>query len=278
MLVLSCGVDYLTVTAKPGTDEEKYLMSVFEEWYPLMIALGHGQKGHKVMQYLGTKYGPLFYGTSTQGAMMRVSGGDASDMMDHFIKRGQLPHFTRIDVQVTVQFDKAEVNHAEMQAAQAKARQLSNPRKGAQPKVRCEKTFGDGDTLYIGKRTSETFCRCYDKGAETGDYPVGLVWRYEVEWKGDKADEAAAYVSHCRNEVQALQDLVSSTYEQRQVSVPFEAVTAPSIVSMRKERTDVDKKLEWLRRSVAPALAEVVKAGRISDLKSALGFDTYGII
>lgn len=50
----------------------------------------------------------------------------------------------------------------------------------------------NGHTVYIGRRTSETFVRCYDKGAETGG-EAGKWIRWEAEFKKKRANELTKY-------------------------------------------------------------------------------------
>lgn len=125
----------------------------------------------------------------------RTANHDASGKTaDFFIKCFELgARFTRVDVALDDYDSRLFVGRTwdAMQAGDWVTRFRSYSR--IQSVDRYDATR-NGDTVYIGSRSSEAFVRVYDKAAESGDLSGHWV-RLEFEFKGPRADEVAGRIA-----------------------------------------------------------------------------------
>lgn len=109
---------------------------------------------------------------------------------------------------------------------------------------------GVGYTQYIGKKTSEVYCRIYDKAAEMGIQQDHT--RVELVVKHKRADAAARSIVQHRD----FRGLVVSfiTFQSwREWDIAM--ATAPIDLPSERKATNTEK---WLLDAVAPALARVI--------------------
>jgi hypothetical protein len=111
-----------------------------------------------------------------------------------------------------------------------------------------------GVTAYIGTGGSDKMVRVYDKASESNDiYPPGS-WRWEVQYRHQRAFSVAwhlldgSYLPHC------VLGAVGSALTDYGITLP--ALCLPLGWKDRgpSSRTDDDRRLEWLRTSVAPCV------------------------
>ena len=127
----------------------------------------------------------------------------------------------------------------------------------------------EGDTLYIGRRSSERFLRIYDRRGPT---------RIELETKGKYANAVAAELLNRRGDDPAMAAFVvgclrefcdfgvqDGVHGSRNVELlPWWRTFVGSVdrigklVVDRRYRLSVDRSLRWIDRSVVPSLAMVV--------------------
>ncbi len=134
---------------------------------------------------------------------------------------------------------------------------------------------GEGETLYFGSRTSESFLRIYNKRAECmdrGEEDPGHWIRVELEFKDDKAQ---AVVERYRQEgvtfvVGLLRGLIDfkrraadpnkSRWPTAEWWAAFLDRADKASIALPREVPTVDRTKQWLDRQVAPALAFVTEA------------------
>lgn len=135
-----------------------------------------------------------------------------------------------------------------------------------------------GDTLYVGSRKSAQFGRVYDKSGERGQ-ERGLVWRYELELKGETAKKVAYKLLEHHNDPREFQAsmgdmIVRSVYRwfsDRLVEPLFEANGQGIEMGMMKTETALSQKLVWIRKQVRPTVLKLAAAGYGSEVIDALG-------
>ena len=118
-------------------------------------------------------------------------------------------NFTRIDLAID---DKRELSKNNTLKLSTLARKMAKGECETRLKNYDHIKGNQGETLYIGSRESETFYRFYDKRAQIikknkGEVPEGMVnnWiRYEIEVKGDKANDLAGIIADGEKEVGAI--------------------------------------------------------------------------
>jgi DNA relaxase NicK len=138
-------------------------------------------------------------------------------------------------------------------------------------------TSSRGDTLYCGRRASEHFGRVYDKHRETrGVYPDGA-WRYEIEYKGQSAKEIVAFLGQTTDNESRIAAIVHKRFSKWGVETPW----VPSISLPRLDGpnlpTDDERRLEWLRNQVRPAIETLTASYTGDQIREALGLRSYVI-
>jgi hypothetical protein len=127
-----------------------------------------------------------------------------------------------------------------------------------------------GQTCYIGKRVSEQLGRLYDKGVESRTHPAGTRWRYEVEYKGDQAWNAAVGLKGGDSEALTISGTVADWFSSRGGRV-WRSGDFVALNKWSKETTTDDRKMQWLARCVRPTA--VALSDRLGHLRvtTALG-------
>jgi DNA relaxase NicK len=130
-----------------------------------------------------------------------------------------------------------------------------------------------GQTFYIGARERTYFLRLYDKGAQTGEFSPGKLWRYEAQVGQAAADVVAkSLAANLPNRASWIQSYVYDKFCGFSVAVAFRkgdnigSVIAPAATVYSSEKT-----LAWLRSSVKPAVARLIDEGLEPVVLEALG-------
>lgn len=266
-------VDYLRVTMPLNTDGVDVEMAYHEA----VLSAGHlagasvqGIVREKMMGYYGWKLGPAFWGKSSQGYMLQVSGVTAHNAFERDVPVNNVP---RIDLQATYWYDRYYAGVAATVADLSNLERANT--KGGRWLIRHINGMGNGDTCYIGKRgNSSKLIRCYDKWKESGESSDWLhAWRYEVEL----ADEHARYAYKTLRQTQGTElDVLALMYiycQERGVILPYEEKAACYVKeSIKKDKTSDERYLEWLRKGVKPSIDKRLAGGvSLGEVLAALG-------
>lgn len=125
---------------------------------------------------------------------------------------------------------------------------------------------GDGDTVYVGSRSSALYIRIYDKWRESKLHDDWrYAWRFEAEVK---EGVGAQYWEGPRNSLPSTAywaAIVVSMARERGITLP---VLLPGEMGdpqrIPRGETDNEKRLRWLARQVAPTV-EKLRASGVSD-------------
>lgn len=254
------GVDYVRATAKPIPDEMAAI-GLLRSAARRDFAEGAGEdwvgKPWRFQGYTGERCGMVGFGASAQGYLYQVSGAQAS----FAVKR--LPvddNISRLDVQATFVLGKARAGIASEAAARSKA---ESDRKGnAGWGVTLLSTFGDGDTLYLGSRESDIFCRIYDKGLQSGkEEETGKTWRFEAELSGEYANGAYAVLADCEDVSEVAYGMVRSIFRRRGLILPAMHGAMFILPAVDRARDDIDRRLAWYHNQVRPSIEKLLASG-----------------
>lgn len=146
-------------------------------------------------------------------------------------------------------------------------------------KVKRDKSLvGPGDTIYFGKRSSDTLCRIYDKRAERLERGVSADelpdhWiRVEFEFKRENAEAVASKIiaegeSVVAGLIRGYLDFRQPTADQTKTRWPsfswwqkFLDYASRCTLGLPKIKRTIEDVKDWLFRQVAPSLALVVEA------------------
>lgn len=255
--VIDCGVDWLTVTSsKDNADHELVLFS----WYEIMKERRRwtGTYEEKTfLGYQGTATDGIFVGTRYDGAMIRVSGEFSREIWSSINAKGS--SITRLDVQVTVQYESdgpTPPRAAAIQAENANAEMPANRKRNVEEHTDNK----EGHTTYIGSRQSDSFSRTYNKSAQDPDKYGDGAFRYEVQFnKGLASQVHSAMLQHQENAEAAAIAIVWDWYERRGVIPVFRRSSV--VVPLKRDvlpLTDLDRKLKWLYTQVRPTVTDLL--------------------
>jgi len=214
--------------------------------------------------YRGKMRGPVRVGLKGDKAILSVTG----PLSERLVRlAGTVAcKFTRVDLQVTCKMDGPDPTLAERLFD---APNLRNSRE-------CGKTYQsliqspDGCTLYFNKRTSATYGRTYDKSREFA-YPLGKIWRYEVEIKEELADRIGQVLVSAPDLDALAADYVASWYADRDVCVPIPLRSRPTFPNLAPSVSGVDQTLSWLKNQVKPSVNLLVEMGLKHKVEESLG-------
>lgn len=267
--VLDCGVDWLTATSKKDTIKHEQVLA---SWYEVFRQWRHDNglmAEASFLGYQGVTSEGMFIGTRYDGAMLRMSGKAARKLWQQiWLEECKI---TRLDVQVTVQWEGAGFHPARLAAMQAEGANATLP-PNRQRNIEEHKDNKGGFTCYIGSRQSASFSRCYHKSAQDPDSYGEGAWRYEVQYNADAAPTVYQAMHKHEGDIEAAAiALVWDWYERRGVIPVFRR--SASVVPVSRETislTTLDKKLAWLYTQVRPSVAELLDQGYETEVLVAL--------
>lgn len=189
--------------------------------------------------------------------ILMVTGKDSPRALKQALKVKDVK-FTRVDTYIDVKMSSRVLGLA---------RKLYDTYKGKSSKKLIESLTGD--TVYFGSRMTESMIRIYDKSAEYGE-ELGMVWRFEVEYKKDLAGGVAQYLSEYGNA--GIDELVWSECRSKDLPVP----AIPNKVNILRDMvtlSSAEMKLNWLGRQVQPTVTFLRRLGLEDKVKEALQLD-----
>jgi len=259
--LVSTGVDWLTCTS----NDDKVGLA----WFEMFQRLAVEPREWNNPWYVGKSDEHIRWGYNSKMGYIFISSGVLADV----VFQQTVPvarKVTRIDVQVTVRLQKA---NCEVARNGYRVNSASPNRKYG-----LIQNSRNGQTLYVGSRTSAQFGRVYDKGVESGYDEPGRLWRYEVELKKPVSDTAARQLANWSNPEKGQEShyqivpFVFDWFLHRGVGPVFAREGQNDIVTEVGRRiTSDEKKLEWLRTQVRPTIQYLLGKGQADKLAEALG-------
>jgi hypothetical protein len=160
-------------------------------------------------------------------------------------------NITRLDLQATIRFSRDSAALARHHAQDVARNKRAG---GRNVNIRTERTFGRGDTLYVGSRVSNYYGRVYDKHRESGDEQYRRCWRYEVECKHDGAQQARKAIIAAEDVSKASAALVAHWFRDRGCNVRYRPELANELAPIGAHHSDLDTWLTWLLKGVRPVV------------------------
>lgn len=262
-LDITASCDWLTLTYKVPrirTLVHEDASTIIEAWQR------EGEQVNKwyALGFEGLSCNGLSWGQREDVDMLRLSGSTAEHLFDRFSNyEGKC---SRCDVCITLELvsrytDIAVINYENLrmmkEAMLARSLSLIVNNKG-------------GQTFYLGSRSSDQFGRIYDKGAETGLQEPGKLWRYEVEFKGERSQEVYSRLTRSRDRGTMYLGLVKSFFERRSVLVPGIPASLGVRVEVGAEMKAPDRQLHWLEHQVSGVVRRLREKGYGAEVDAIL--------
>jgi hypothetical protein len=247
-ILASAGIDYLTATSR-STSTQVQLRGIGHDEISRASHEGNRVTPWAANGYRGHRCGHRIRKRGNVGTILRLSGGRSAALGPELCRSDA--NITRLDLQATVRFNRDVSALARHHASEARRDQQGGAK---QRHLRIERTFGRGDTLYVGSRVSNYYGRVYDKHRESGDEQYRRCWRYEVECKGDGARQARKAVNATTDVPAASAALVCHWFRSRGCAVRYRPELADELAPVGASHSDLDTWLTWLLRGVRPVV------------------------
>jgi hypothetical protein len=267
LTVLSSGLDWVTATARTET-HQLFMATLGTKWLRDQEAAGYEVTPMACRGYTGMRVEGVTVGTRADGVLVRLSGPTAHQHGDQLIRLAD--HVSRIDYEVTTRDTAAALDWAD--AVASKLREDLRIASGRTSLTHVQDNAG-GHTLYIGRRISDRFFRVYNKTAESkGEWPAGA-WRFEVEYKGRRAETHAARIAAEKWHAYRAADAVWSAFRDYGVELPFPYIGADHRDFAPRRQTDDEKRLRYLGTVVRPMVRKLRDAYGAATLREVLQLD-----
>lgn len=266
------GVDWFSGTL-PRTDATQV------GWFPSALrtmqeieAEGERLERRVIYGYTGVGTGGCFLGENEERYLLVISGERA----DRFWQKHYRPemHVSRIDMQITVQYDKEVLDIAERSYQNAAAHNEQR-QKAHRRKLYLVLGSDGANTCYVGAPSQENRLCIYNKAKQSGDERYTNAWRFEFRSRNDRAT-AYAYSLAARNGDyrEAIVSAVLAECADRGIPLPIDRRGEGLVFDGPKRlASEIDAKLWWLAHQVKPTVTWLRKRGRVVDLMAALGLD-----
>lgn len=265
--VLESRIDWLTATVGPGY-KQAILATRAAEWQARRIAEGYPLKQFRWSGYLGEATDGITWGTREDGSILRLSGEMAHK---HALTALTFAaNVSRIDIQVTIQDKKANIDYARV--AIALASRDARVRSGM-TRTSIIRSTPSGTTAYIGSRSSDRYFRVYDKTAESQGVFPNQSWRYEIEYKKYRAWRVAQQILNQHGSPEAIRQIVEAAFLDYGVVLPCLALPPGWRDKGIRLETNDERRLAWLTKSIAPLIEKLLESTSIDVLCTALGLD-----
>jgi hypothetical protein len=262
--VLSSGVDWITATAQKGSTRWEMETFAAHEFERARDA-GHTTKTEFRQGYYGHSVEGFFHGSRQGGSIIVASGRTAHDIFRSVVEVSD--HIARLDAQVTIYTPEDKPDLARH------AFEVLRHSPPASKRVRnCThiNTHPIGGTCNVGKRSSDSYGRIYDKAAEAKLGEARTVWRYEVEYKRMLAVSAAAHLRSSDDSQASSRALVHRWFSDRGLEPAFtpRPFSSTDDLAVSRPRRDVGT---WLAEVVSKSVARLANERGLREVEKLLG-------
>jgi hypothetical protein len=215
--------------------------------------------------YYGWQCEGFFHGNREGGSMVIASGAVAHNVFRSVANVAD--HISRLDVQTTVTFPQ-DRPHLGVQAYSAL--KSGTPSKVKVKNVTLITSHPQGETVNIGKRSSDLYARLYDKATEAGMGEARSVWRYEVELKRRQAGTCAARLLADRPAEMVALSIVHDHFSARGVVPVFtpDPTFCPQKPMLTSEPRNI---LTWFEQSLSISVARAIHRHGLVRVLESLG-------
>jgi len=265
--ILESRLDWLSATVKPGR-RQQVIKGRVATWIDHRVDQGYDRRGFKTPFYEGVRTDGIAFGERTADALITLSGPMAQVHGPTLITWADT--ISRVDVQVTLREPNLRTNWAVYVDALAS---LDERVKSGQLQTILTSSRPRGSSVRIGAGGSDRMLRCYDKTAESEDrYPPGC-WRWEVQYRHKRAEMVARKLLAGSVLAAECLGVVCAAYRDHKIDVPTLCIPNDWKDAGITVATDDERRLEWLKRCVAPAVERLTDHFGTAIVLDALGLN-----
>lgn len=262
--IISAGVDWLTATRKHGEGALPFLEAgnaLLDE----VRAAGGDIKPAALRDYVGHRGQGCFYGARPTDSIIVISGQRAPA---HFAKVAQAAsNVSRLDLQVSVWTHGEQPNIAREQYARLTK---LPPARGRPRNYSLIQSHPTGETLYVGKRSSDYYGRVYDwSAAHKAGVPL-TIWRFEIEIKRLPARAHSHALACDLDHSISVADYVFDWFVDRGLQVTWSK--EDSEVKLQRPIAEKHRDtLAWIETNMSKTVARMIKQHGLQKVVFALG-------
>lgn len=267
---IESAIDYITLTTKTQKATAEMLQKAN------LFLLQEERFGNIVEQWSmsgfhGVKCGSLQLGERGYEGIVRLSSSTAAEHWWEFYQVAE--SVTRVDVQETYRMASSPTEW--IVRASRRAQRWSKEHNKSLT-VTLWRSNDGGCTLYLGQRSSERYSRIYNKHIESKLDHYERCIRFETEFKGESARVVCRALTDGSLVQSRIHGCLLKTIAGRGVSLPGspESVTP---ISVHRTRSDIDRVLQWMTKSLRPSVRLVLESGRLDEMILALGLTSEDI-
>jgi hypothetical protein len=249
---IDAGIDWITATCKVGAPTRIQFEELGEAILEGERAAGMEIKPAALRDYRGLRASGAFVGRRADDTLITLSGGHAPPHWQSIARLAS--NVSRLDIQATVW------THGEQPALSRWYYQRavrSPPKRGRPRSYSLVRTHPAGDTLYVGKRQSDYYGRCYDYATAHKQGPARTLWRFEIELKRQVASSYSRTLLASHDVRSHTEQLVHSWYESRGLLPTWCCQESPQSEGILKEEKRSDL-LAWFETSLSKTVRSAV--------------------
>jgi len=264
-VVIESQTDWLTATCK-GPEHWYDWITVGERLLWEEQARGNKRQAWGLRGYRGSRCGRAATGSQEGSNIIALSGDLAAIELSNVVPLAS--HVSRLDVAVTLRLTDGDGElEARLYGEYIGGRQA----RGRPVKASLVQASDGGATFYLGSRSSERFCRVYNKAVESGEARYERCHRAELELKGDVGDRVAHLLLDVADRPAWCQAYTHRYLTEHGLTPPFPTSGSQTLVPGFSRRSDADTRLAWVAQQVAPTVDWLLRTGHADALERALG-------
>lgn len=263
---LEAAPDWITATAVRGSPSLAF-EAIAEREFSNEKAAGRDVTSGSRMGYRGFAASGLYFGRRHEDCLLIASGPRCAPLAAEITKAAS--NVSRLDLQITLA-TPLDCPHLALNGF----RHLKKQRKQNHRPGHLTLIYGypDGESLYLNKRSSDAYGRCYDKATESKLGPARSIWRFEVEFKRKAALYRAIALTGSEAPASFCFTQVRRWWSNKGLELP--AMTGPrgnyQQLVTPDNLTDV---LVWFEKSLSLTIGKSVKKHGLVQTIRALGLD-----
>lgn len=216
---LEAAPDWITATAVKGGPSLAFEV-IAEREFANEKAAGRDVTSGSRMGYRGFAASGLYFGRRHEDCLLIASGPRCAPLAQEITNAAT--NVSRLDLQITLA-TPLDCPHLALNGFNyLKKQRKQNHRPGHLTLIY---GYPDGESLYLNKRSSDAYGRCYDKATESKLGPPRSIWRYEVEFKRKLAYQRALALSGSESPSSFCYTQVSRWWSMKGLELP--AMTGP---------------------------------------------------
>jgi len=268
---VSAGVDWITCTAR-GKEARTGLEMASDGLLQKEAGRGVEITPARLRDYAGYQTKGIISARRADDSICVLKGANA--LADWQTVAQHATNVSRLDLQATVW------THGEQPALSRwyyqRVRRLP-PQRGRPRSFSLIQTHPHGDTLYVGKRQSDSFGRVYDYSVAHKKGPPRTLWRFEVEYKRHLAAHHANSLLGKRVHTSDSEQIVHNWFGSRGVRPAWSPDQSSHLENVLPSKTTSSAML-WFETSVSKTIAREIRRNGVAAVIEALHLSQYVIV